>query len=66
MDSSYKFSFISIITHLTLEEEAFVLFKVTDDALFDMLVFGENILDLWNEHERGFIIFDIIIDVCLS
>ena len=31
-----------------------------------MLVFGENILDLWNEHERGFIIFDIILDVSLS
>ena len=46
MDSSYKFPFISIITHLTLEEEVFVLFKETDDALFDMLVFGENILDL--------------------
>ena len=45
-----------MITYLTLEEEAFVLFKETDDALFD-------ILDLWNEHERGFIIFDIIIDV---
>ena len=55
-----------MITYLTLEEEAFVLFKETDDALFDMLVFSENILDLWNEHERGFIIFDIIINVCLS
>lgn len=31
-----------------------------------MLVFGENILDLWSEHERDFIIFDIILDVCLS
>ena len=55
-----------MITYLTHEEEAFVLFKETDDALFDMLVFSENILDLWNAHERGFIIFDIIIDVCLS
>ena len=31
-----------------------------------MLVFGENILDLWSEHERDFIIFDIILDICLS